>query len=270
MFKIGEFSKLSQVSVKTLRYYDNIGLFQPDEVDRWTGYRYYSPRQLPRLHRILALKDLGLSLEQIDAILSNEISIQELRGMLRLKQAELAQQVEFEQARLARIEARLRQLEQEGIMPTRDVTIKEIPATKVISIRDIMPNYASVGPLWHEMGEYMKAQGVQPAGPCLAVFYDTEYKESDVDVEACWPISGETKPADRVQVRELPGGTMASMILEGSYDGFTAAYGVLMTWIMENGYHIVGPNREIYIIGPGMGHKPSEFVSEIQFPVVKA
>jgi DNA-binding transcriptional MerR regulator len=106
MFKIGDFSKLSRVSVKTLRYYDEVGLLKPIQIDRFTGYRFYSVDQLPRLNRILALKDLGFSLEQIGRLLDEELPPSELRGMLRLKQGELQQQVDEQQSRLARVEAR--------------------------------------------------------------------------------------------------------------------------------------------------------------------
>ena len=112
MFKIGEFSKFSQVPVKTLRYYDEIDLLKPVEVDQHTGYRYYSAEQLYRLNRILALKDLGLSLAQIGELLDGDLPAEQMRGMLRLKQAEVQGRVKEEQARLARVEWRLRQIEE--------------------------------------------------------------------------------------------------------------------------------------------------------------
>ena len=127
MIKIGDFSRLSQVSVKTLRYYDEVGLLKPVEVDRFTGYRYYSFDQLPRLNRVLALKDLGFSLEQIAQALDEGLTPDQLRGMLRLKRAEIQQRVEEEQERLARVEARLRQIEQEAMMSNYDVVIKKVP-----------------------------------------------------------------------------------------------------------------------------------------------
>src|SRR5512136_1668041 len=126
MIKIGDFSKLSFVSVRTLRYYEEMGLLKPVEVDRFTGYRYYSVDQLPRLNRILALKDLGFALEQIAQMLDEGVPPAQLRGMLRMKQAEIRQQVGEEQARLVRVEARLRQIEQEGKMPTFEVVVKKI------------------------------------------------------------------------------------------------------------------------------------------------
>ncbi len=114
MLKIGEFAKKTQVTVKTLRHYDRLGLLKPAWIDRFTGYRYYAQEQLPRLNRIMALKDLGFTLQQTGRILQNELTVDELRGMLRLKCAELEQHIEEEQARLARVEARLRQIEHEG------------------------------------------------------------------------------------------------------------------------------------------------------------
>ena len=140
MFKIGEFSRLSHVTVKTLRYYDRIGLLKPATVDRWTSYRYYSADQLPRLNRILALKDLGLSLDQIARLLDDDLSPDQIRGMLRLKQVELQEQLEEEQTRLARVEQRLRQIEKEETMSSQEVAVKQIPAQAVASVRDTVPS----------------------------------------------------------------------------------------------------------------------------------
>ena len=145
MFKIGEFSKLSQVTVKTLRYYDEIGLLKPAEVDRFTSYRYYSASQLPRLNRILALKDLGLALDQIAQLLEDDLSPDQIRGILRLKQVEIQRQVQEEQARLARVEQRLRQMEQEETMPSQEVVLKNVPAQPVASVRDVAPAYSVIG-----------------------------------------------------------------------------------------------------------------------------
>jgi DNA-binding transcriptional MerR regulator len=141
MLKIGDFSKLAQVSVKTLRYYGRLGLLKPAWIDRFTGYRYYALDQLPRLNRILALKGLGFSLEQVQRLLRDDLSAAELRGMMRMKHAELERQVQTEQSRLARVEARLRQIELEGTMPEYEVVFKTVPPQRVIGIRDVIPGY---------------------------------------------------------------------------------------------------------------------------------
>src|SRR3974377_768634 len=147
MFKIGDFSKLSQVSVKTLRYYDEIGLLKPCEIDRFTGYRYYTASQLSRLNRILLLKDLGLSLDQIGRLLQSDLPPDQLRGMLRLRQAEIERSIEEEEARLARVAALLNQIEQEnGItMSQYDIVIKKVTPARIASIRDVVANYSAQG-----------------------------------------------------------------------------------------------------------------------------
>src|SRR6185369_4843102 len=126
MFKIGEFSKLVQVPVPTLRYYDEVGLLKPVEVDRFTGYRYYAMNQLPRLNRILALKGLGFSLEQIAAALNEGLSPDEMRGMLRLRHAQISQQLAQAQSQLTEVEARLQQIEREDKLAGYDVIVKRV------------------------------------------------------------------------------------------------------------------------------------------------
>ena len=271
MFKIGEFSKLSQVTVKTLRYYDEIGLLKPAKVDRFTGYRYYSADQLPRLNRILALKDLGLSLAQVAQLLDGDLPPAQIRGMLRLKQAELQQRVQEEQARLARVEWRLRQIEQEGTMSTQEVVLKKVPALTVASVRDVIPTYSDVGQLYGEIFAHLGQHRVRPTGPPLAIYYDKEYRERDVDVEAAVPVAGSVPVGDRVTGRQLPAvEEMACIVHQGSYDTIGEAYSRLMAWIEANGYRICGPNREVYVQGPESGRDPSTYVTEVQIPVEKA
>ena len=271
MFKIGEFSKLSQVPVKTLRYYDEIGLLRPAQVDDFTGYRYYSADQLPRLNRILALKDLDLSLAQIGELLDGDLPAEQMRGMLRLKQAEVRGRVKEEQARLARVEWRLRQIEQEGKMSDQEVVVKKVAAMKVASVREVIPSYGEVGRLYGEVFKYVGRHRARPGGPAFSIYYDEGYRESDVDVEAAVPLSKDLPDRDRVKVRELPAvEEMACTVHKGSYDTFAEAYNRLLTWIEANGYRICGPNREVYIKGPGLLTKPSNYVTELQVPVGKA
>lgn len=154
MLKIGDFSKLSHVSIKALRLYDQMGLLKPVHVDEFTGYRYYAAHQLPRLNRILALKDLGFSLEQIAKLL-NEISPAQIQGMLQLKHAELQRLVAEEQARLQRVAARLQQMEEDN-MPDYDVVVKTVTPIKVAAIREIIPSFHAVAGLYDELLEYLR------------------------------------------------------------------------------------------------------------------
>ncbi len=271
MIRIGDFSRLSRVSIKTLRYYDEMGLFKPIDVDRFTGYRYYSASQLPRLNRILALRDLGLSLEQIARVLDEGVSPEQLRGMLRLKRAELQQHITSEQERLARIEARLNTIESEDRMPDYDVVIKQIEPQLVAGVRDTLSSYPEVGRLFDEVYGYLIRHDVK--GPDLigaAIWHDEEFKTSDIDGEAVIYLKQSIQEGGRVKVYELPAATVASAIHKGAYNRLNQVTEAIGRWIEANGYRIVGPNREIYLYCPEpVRQDDKSYVTEIQFPIEK-
>jgi DNA-binding transcriptional MerR regulator len=285
MLRIGEFSRLGQVTVKTLRFYDEMKLLEPAKIDPFTSYRYYSVDQLPRLNRILALKELGLSLEQISCLLMDGVPTEQLRGMLRLKQLDIQRWIAEEQERLVQVEARLRLIEEEEAkMPDQEVIVKKIESQKIVAIRAIVPGYGAQGPLWNELGNYLVKHAARASGPSLTLYHDTEFKESDVDLETATPIGANLPEEGQIQVYQLPGvDRMACLTHQGSYDTLSESYGTLMSWIAGNGYHIVGPNREIYLKCPnndyedpavfgdfsGTTDDPNQFLTEIQFPVEK-
>ncbi|MFQ5614886.1 MAG: MerR family transcriptional regulator, partial [Anaerolineales bacterium] len=255
----------------TLRYYDKIGLLKPAEVDRFTSYRYYSANQLPRLNRILALKGLDLSLEQIAQLLESDLPPDQIRGMLRLKQAEIQEQLREEQALLAQVEWRLSRIELEESMPAQEVVRKNIPALPVAAVRDIIPTYSDISRLYGELFAYLGQHRINPTGPPLAVYYDEEYRDRDADVEAAMPVAGQMPAGARVRGRELPPvEQMACITHEGAYEAFDVTYGQLMAWVEANGYRMSGPIREIYVRGPESSEEPSTYITEIQLPVEKA
>ena len=272
MIRIGDFSKLSRVSVKTLRFYDEMGLLKPVEVDRFTGYRYYEFDQLPRLYRILALKDLGFSLEEIGRLLEGGLSPEQIRGMLKLRQAEIRQRVQEEAERLERVENWLRQIEQEDSVSTYDVVIKQIEPMKVASVRGVVPTPPDQRSLWDELMRYLNQKGTRMTGTPMAIYHDKEFKERDWDIEVVLPIGDDTSSNGRVRVYELPGAEkMACVVHTGPFATIGEAYDALAKWIDENGYHIVGPGRELNLRLPdkhGDQHDPNT-VNEIQFPVEK-
>jgi effector-binding domain-containing protein len=271
MIRIGDFSKLSRVSVKTLRYYDETGLLKPVYVDRFTGYRLYEYSQLSVLHRILALKDLGFSLEEIGRFLDDGLSVEQMRGMLKLRETEARQRVREEAERLERIGARLRQIEQEDGMSKYDVVIKGVEEIKVASVRGVVPTPPEQGVLWQELEEYLAQKQVRPIGACLTLYHDDEYKERDWDVEVCEPIDADLGESQRIRVRTLSAvETLACTIHNGPFATLGEAYNAIGKWITENNYRIVGPCREIYLHTPGDSnqHDP-DTVTEIQFPVEK-
>jgi DNA-binding transcriptional MerR regulator len=272
MFKIGDFSKISRVPVKTLRYYDQLGLLRPVEVDSLSGYRYYAADQLPRLNRILALKDLGLSLRQIRALLDCSLNAAELRGMLLRRQAEIEQRVRQEGERLARVEARLKLIETEENMPDYEIVIKQVPPLRVASVRGIIPAYPEQGELWNALESELARQRFHGSEPCFTMYHDAEYREKQIDAEVCEPVgNAPVQSSGRIKVYELPAITAAAVVHHGSFATLPNAYKAVLKWIDENGYRICGPEREIYIYtgkGPVRQDDPS-YVTEVQFPVEK-
>ena len=273
MFKIGDFSRLSFISVKTLRFYDEMSLLKPVKVDRFTGYRYYSADQLHQLNRILMLKDLGLSLEEIARLFKEEVPIASILDIVRVKQSELKDKLQKESERLNRVEEWLEQLNKNGKMPDYEVVIKKVPPLKVASIREVVPTYKDITILFNKICPYLYGMGnkVQFTGPPIALYYDKEYKDSDVDMEVAIPIASDVPEKNGITVRELPGyEQVASTMHKGRYDTIKDAYQAMFKWIEDNGYNIIGPDREIYMTDPKEVKSPEENVTELQFPIAKA
>ena len=275
MLRIGELSRLARVSVKALRLYDRLGLLEPARTDPLSGYRYYTSEQLPRLNAILALKDLGFSLEPVKRLLDEGLSRSQVRAMLKARRDEAERALKAERERLARVEARLRLTDREGSVPGRyEVVLKKVEARRVVSVRDTLPAYADVGGLLGELRVYAERHGVRPSA-WLCVWHDEEFKEEDVDGEAAFvaadSLPGDPPPGDgRVRKRVLePVEEMAATVHHGSFDTIGAAYAALLLWIEENGYRLNGPNREVYLRGGEEQHNP-DYVTEVQFPVRKA
>ena len=264
MFRIGDFSRLTQVTVKALRHYDQLGLLRPAHTDPLTGYRSYSAAQLPRLNRLLALKDLGLSLEQISPFLDAELSPEQLRALLLVKQAETRRQLESDAARLARIEARLRQLSGEG-GPAYDVVVKRVEAQRVASLRRVIPERAAIGDLFQQIGAYQRRHHLA-ATAWTVIWHDPDFREADVDAEATFATDDALPPDPAIRERELPAvAAMASVVHQGPRATIGAACMALLAWIEANGYRVAGPERVRAIERGG-----PETIAEIQVPVVVA
>ena len=272
MFKIGDFSRLSRVSVRALRLYDQMGLLKPVHVDPFTGYRYYSAEQLSRLNQIVAFKDLGFSLEQIIELLNDKIPPAQIRGMLRLKQAEVQQLIDGEQARLKRIEARLQQIEQSDSASLYSVVLKQVEAQHVAAIRDVLPICSDIKHLHAELADALQHQNVEIVGFPQTLWHDAEYRRDNVDAEAIAPVSQTFSGRGRVKSYTLPDvKQMACAIHHGSYDTLVQAFNALLHWIEANNYQVAGSNREVYLQpkitdADFLGNSDRSII-EIQFPV---
>jgi DNA-binding transcriptional MerR regulator len=272
--KIGDFARLGRISVSALRFYDEEGLLRPASTDNWTGYRHYELDQLPTLNRILALKDLGLSLDQIRAMLGDELTPEQLRGMLRLKQSELQQEAQELQERLVRVEARIRQIEREGKMPNYDIVLKKVEPLQVAMARGVVPNVSEAVQtftgLFDEVLEHLNKHKVAYHGPGIAVYYDIDFRGEDLNVAAAVPANGSAPNGDRVTLETLPGAdTVLSVIHRGPTSTMMEAYRAILTWIEENGYRRVGPVEREVLLNYVRGSDGADHVTEIQIPVEK-
>jgi DNA-binding transcriptional MerR regulator len=271
MLKIGEFAQLAQVSIATLRHYDQCGLLKPSALDPDSGYRYYSLDQLPRLNRIIVLKDLGFSLQQIAQLLEENLPLEQLQGMFKLKQAQIQQVIETEQIRLERIAARLRQIEQEGNMPTYDVRLKQVEPLLVASVRETISLEDNPNRLYEMVSTYLHQQGVPQAQPGIQVWHSRYELHDDgiyADVEAAIPLHIPLPGNEQVSVRTLPGGLMACIVLVGSNLSNGQAFVALYHWCENNGYRIIAPPR-LVDLQPAENMERGQRVVEVQFTIGK-
>src|SRR6516165_9745776 len=219
MFSIGEFARLGAVSIRTLRHYDEIGLLPPVEVDPASGYRSYSAKQLRQLNRIVALKDLGLTLAQIRRLFDG-ITVDELRGMLLLRQAQLEGELQRQQHHLLGVEARLRHIAQEDDMPADDIVVKQIPPLSVVAITDTAPGWGleylvpAVNRARVKFDELGIGGQVKVAGPFMLLYEQTDGPE--VTVHVALPVAEEpTALPPPAHYRVLPAIEAATAVRSG-------------------------------------------------------
>lgn len=255
MFSIGEFARFAGVSVRTVRYYDEVGLLPPVAVDPETGYRSYGADQLARIHRIVALKELGLSLRQLKPLL-DDLDPAELRGMLQLKRAELEDRVAEEQERLARVERHLRAIEKESEMPP-DIVLKTVPELRVAAVRckrpvsgfDEVPH--SITPAVLRLLTAIDSGRVKPAGP-MFIYYE-DGPDGSLEPVAAVPIGTAALPAGSQVVEVvLPPVDVAAAVHEGSpdHDEGGPVYAHLHQWAQDHGYSSTGRGRDLILKMP--------------------
>lgn len=278
MFQIGEFSRIARISMRQLRHYDELGLFRPARIDAETGYRYYSAAQLPQLNRILALKDLGLSLDQIKRLLDTDVSAAEIHGMLTLKKAQVEQTLRDELARIRSIEERLWEIETEGVLNDESVVLKSVPEQKFLSVRRTVPDIPTGFALMqgiHRLLPGRAEDGRSVIGSFGIVFHGESFETEAIDVEMGYLL---TQPfferfplpdGGEMTTRTVPAvETMATLARVGIYNDVVGHYGALGTWIERHGYQMAGAGWEVFL-EPYQPGKEDEAVIEIQIPVKK-
>jgi DNA-binding transcriptional MerR regulator/predicted transcriptional regulator YdeE len=270
MLNIGEFARLGQVSPRMLRYYDENGLLKPSRVDPQTGYRSYEVTQLRRLHRLLALRDLGLTLDQIRPVLEEEPSIEQLRGMLRLRHAQIERDVADEQARLRRVEAHLRALERSIPMSSLDVVIKTTEPIRIAEASAKAPGFGheNMNPVFQrlvpEVLGHLGNAGVRPG--IMIARYEEPADDGRVVMHAGFDIGDQAVPdSDHVRVLELPTITVASVVHRGTMESVVSVYEALVSWIEDSGNRLGGRSRELY--HEWDDSHPERSVTELQMPI---
>lgn len=275
MYSIGVFSKMSQVTPKTLRHYDEIGLLVPCHIDQETGYRYYSGEELSRMHRITALKQMGLSLSEITHLLEETCDESTKKDILLGKKQEILASIEEGGHRITLIDNYLQQ--NKRIPMNYTVKIKSIPQCIIASLRRVISNYGELNYLMPcVLGAEMKRLGCICAKPdyCFNIYHHDEYRETDIDVEMCQAVTAPCTGSDIIVFKTLPPvETCVSLLHKGPYAdtelGLCHAYAFAFEWLEKNGYELSERPRESYIDGIWNKETEAEWLTELQFPVKK-
>ncbi len=268
MLKIGEFSKLCRVTVKTLRYYDEIDLLKPDMISRENGYRFYRPEKLAAVSEIQSLKDMGFSLEEISRIMKDRLIPGQLIVLLSEKQKLLEENIRAGQNSITKIETWKNELKKE--LKMEKVTIKQLPDIIAATYRKIIPDFNYLFTMAPEMGDKMRKHGVVCREPayCFNIYHDPECKDKDIDVEIVEAVVKKLPDADGIIYKEMKGCKKAACIYHrGPYENFGRTYSAVFKWIEDNNLEIIGQPRESYIDGCWNKEDPNEWLTEIQVPV---
>ncbi|MCR0206020.1 MerR family transcriptional regulator [[Clostridium] innocuum] len=265
LYRIGVFSQMNRITVKTLRHYDEIDLLKPAYVDEDSGYRYYTSDQLLPLHKILALRDMGFSLEEIRQVFHGASEEQ----LLQRRKQELLKIIAETSEKLARVEGYLTggHLEDDY-----RVILKSLPAVTVASMRVHLDSYADLFYKMPDMGLEMEKAGCVCREPeyCFTMYYDDEYREQDVDAEICEAVTERKEDRGDLKFRDLPSVALAACVMhKGPYRTLPRAYQAIVSFIEDSGYEIIGHQRESYIDGIWNKDSEDEWLTEIQFPVRK-
>lgn len=268
MYRIGLFSKISKTTIKTLRYYDEVDLLKPAKIDEDNGYRYYTSDQLTKLHDIIALRQLGFSVDDCIQIIKGG----RLEEVLVDRKKEIETDLTKLQDRLDRLNHYISIIKEERKMNYSPI-IKVTPECIIYSKRMIVPNYDSYFQIIPKIGEEVTAANpdLKCAVPeyCFIVYHDGEYKDKDIDVEYCEAVDKFGKDTESIKFRKIPSVTVVSVLHKGAYSGLRDAYAYAFRWIEENNYTITDNPRESYIDGIWNKEKEEDWLTELQIPVIK-
>ncbi|MGN1270064.1 MAG: MerR family transcriptional regulator [Clostridia bacterium] len=262
MYKIGEFSELSKTTIKTLRYYEKEGLLIPAFVDRETGYRFYETSQLPELAKIVSLRQIGLSINNIKSFLNGG----DLEQILRLRKQELETEISLSNSQLLQINNLL-----EGKNMKQEVILKELPSFVVYYKEGVVKDFSEIVRfILQSAGE---CKSINPNIKCVEPDYcyisylDGEYKEKDIKIRYAQAVTEIGVSSETIKFEKLNPVKAACIYHKGAYDNLRESYSFLLKWVEENGYEIAEPIRERYIDGMWNKESEDEWLTEIQIPI---
>lgn len=273
MLRISDFSKLTHVSIRMLRYYDTQGLLKPEKVDEQSGYRYYSAKQVPQLQKIVLLRDLNFSVAQIQDLLqhwNNDYILEQFQNKI----CELTASIEAANSQIHNIQSAITHMNSNQLEQCYNVTLRTIPDYPVISLRRRVMSYFDEGMLWQELFTFVQQNHIEidhSARNNIAIYHDTEYFETGVDIEVCFLVKKLGKDHDGFTYRIVNGVEhMACMMVYGPYENIAGAYHTFTAWLDQSEQYRMGPlSRQVTIISGEHTDHPEEYLTEIQIPLVE-
>jgi DNA-binding transcriptional MerR regulator len=270
MLNIGEFARLGQVSPRMLRHYDEIGLFRPEQVDPVNGYRLYSLHQLGQLHRLVALRELGFTLQQISDVLDEDPPLEHLRGRLKMRRAQIEQEIAEQQSRIRRVEAHLRALEGNLTVNVSEIVVKQTQPIRIAEATGTAVGYGpeNIGPIFDRLlpnvWSHLHNAGARPG--ISVAYYDWPAEDGTIVVHLGFDVGDQQVPdGDAISVVDLPVVTVASVVHRGPMDGIVPVFETLVQWIDDSGYRLAGRSRELY--HEWHADAPQRHVTELQLPI---
>lgn len=270
MFKIGDFSKLTNVTVRALHHYENIALLVPKKTDEITGYRYYSAEQLETMNKIKMLQNIGLSLKKIKEILYSNHS-DALSAFYELRKLEIEEEISTLQIKQQLLNEYSKKIQIDIHMEKYHVERKEIPSRRVMSLRKVISTFNDEGTLWETLYTELIRQSVKMSTQSrgMTLYHDKEYIEPNVDVEVQSEVVGDYHDTEEIKFFEAPQFTMASVTFNGSYDQMGEVSQVIGVWIGANSYELAGPMIIISHVSPAQESNPDKWVTEAGYIIRK-
>lgn len=270
MLKIGEFSALTGISIHMLRNYDKIGLLKPEQVDSMTGYRFYGEKQIVRANHIQVLKSLSFGLNEISEILLDNTMDDRIRTFLESKIREKEENLSITEKQIAQMRQALNELDAQNEY-TLSISIKKLPARRVVGLRDIIREFSEEGLLWERLDRACRTNGVRLADApyCMSITHSVDFERKCIDTEVFRVIEQAGPDIEGLRFSEMPETEAAVVAFQGIYSRIGEINRYIYHWIVENGYRISGKAFNVYYISPGNERNPENYVTEICYPIKK-